>query len=178
MRLFLAIEIPDEIKKQITKELAMLKNQYRDFKWIPEDNFHITVHFFGETDRCEEIKKRLSEILFDEESFSLYSSGIDLFIKGKITIYLDFLREKKLEKIEKDIRVVYGGGDIKEVKFIPHLTLARCRVPSKQQYFVLKKRLQKIKTDVEFAVDKLSLFQSILNKERPEYKKLAEFPLL
>ena len=177
MRLFLAIEIPDTVKRQISKEIIDFKNQYRDFKWIPEDNFHITVHFFGETNRVEEIKKRLSEILFEADNFTLYSSGLDLFIKNKITIFLHFLRQKKLEKIEEDIRFIYGGGDIREVKFSPHLTLARCRVPSKQQYFVLKKRLEKIETNIEFEVRKLTLFESILNKEKPEYKKVADFLL-
>jgi len=176
MQLFLAIEIPKHIGKQITKELTQIKNEYRDFQWVPEENYHITIHFFGETDRLEQIKKRLSEILFDARSFFLYSSNVDLFLKSKITIYLNFFREKRLENIEKDIRKVYKGGDVDEIKFVPHLTLASCRIPSKQQYFVLKKRLEKIKTEIEFQVKSLTLFENILNEEL-HYKKLAEFPL-
>jgi len=177
MQLFLAIEIPDNIKKQIAKELIQIKNEYRDFQWVPEENYHITVHFFGETDRLEQIKERLSEILFDAKSFFIYSLSIDMFIKSKITIYLDFHREKTLENIEKNIREVYEGGNVNEIKFIPHLTVARCRIPSKQQYFVLRKRLEKIKTEIEFKVKSLTLFESIPNEGRPHYKKLGIFPL-
>lgn len=177
MRLFLAIEIPKDIKKQIAEELTQIKNEHRDFQWVPEENYHITIHFFGETDRLEQIKKRLSEILFDAQPFFLYSSNIDLFLKSRITIYLNFFREKRLENIEKNIREVYEGGNANEIKFIPHLTLASCRIPSKQQYFVLKKRLEKIKTEIELKVKSLTLFESILNEGKPYYKKLANFPL-
>lgn len=63
-------------------------------------------------------------------------------------------------------------------KYLPHLTLARCRIPSKQQYLLLKKRLKKINIKVDFPVKKITLFQSILSGKKPVYKKIDTFNLI
>jgi 2'-5' RNA ligase len=178
MRLFLAIDIPNKEKKLIEEQISKIKNEYPQFDWVPSDNYHITIHFFGEIEHIERLKKRLEECLFDQESFYLYSYSVDLFINHKIVIYLDFRREKKLEQIEKRIRETFQPQKKNTEKFVPHLTLARCRIPSKQQYFVLKKRIHKLNVDVSFETKKLVLFQSILGGRIPEYKIIKKLPLL
>jgi RNA 2',3'-cyclic 3'-phosphodiesterase len=177
MRLFLAIELSDKIKKGINNQLSEIKNTYPQFQWAPVENYHITVYFFGEISDPKKIIKKLEHILFDKELFYLYSATADLFIRHEITIYLDFRREKKIEKINKSINEMFQlSGN--SARFIPHLTLARYKIPSKQQYFVLKKRLEKINVDTSFKVNKLVLFESILSGSKPVYKKIHTFKLL
>lgn len=179
MRLFLAIELPEIIKNQISQSITVVRREYPQFNWVPPENYHITIHFFGEIDDDVKIKEGISNVLFDRDRFYLYSNFVDLFINNKIVIYLDFRREKNLEKIAEDITGRFQQPeDIHKKKFVPHLTLARYKIPSKQQYFVLKKRLAKLDIDIEFPVDKLVLYQSILTEEKPIYKKLEEFPLI
>lgn len=177
MRLFLAINLPTKIKKQIDEQLTDIKLEYPDFKWVTSDNFHITVHFFGEREYNDKLKNRLSNILYDQEKFYLYSTDVDLFMRNKIVIYLNFRRERKLEKLVKKISInfINNPKDIK--RFVPHMSLARCRIPSKQQYFVLKKRLKKLNIDINFRVNKLTLFESILG-DKPVYKKIQKIPLI
>ncbi|PIV09172.1 RNA 2',3'-cyclic phosphodiesterase [Candidatus Roizmanbacteria bacterium CG02_land_8_20_14_3_00_36_15] len=170
MRLFLAIDLPKKTKKELEDQLSEIKLEYPQFNWIPKENFHITLHFFGEVIQAEKLIERLKEQLFDKESFYLYSTNSDLFINAKIIIYLNFRKEKRLLKIEKVV------GDKKG--FIPHLTFARWRIPSKQQYFVLKKKFEKLAIDISFPVKKLVLFQTIPKGKYPLYKKLASFPLI
>jgi len=177
MRLFLAIDVPLSVKKKVSSALAAIKNEYPHFRWVSEKNYHITVYFFGETNKLEKIKKQLETLLYDGEKFYLYSTRVDLFITNEITIYLNFRREKKLENMAEKIAGFFSGGILDDKKFLPHLTLARCRVPSKQQYFVLKKRLSRLSVDIDFPVSKLVLFQSILDQEKPIYKKITSFPL-
>ena len=178
MRLFLAIDLPKEIKKSLNKQLTNIRLNYPQFSWVGEDNYHITLYFFGETDRVEAIVKKLKDILYDQESFYLYSLGTDLIMRSKIVIYLNFQRERKVEQLEKKLRENFYQEHQSRYKFIPHLTLARCRIPAKQQYFVLKKKLAKTNIDIEFPVRKIILFQSILNRHKPQYKKIEEFPLI
>lgn len=178
MRLFLAIDIPDKEKKRIEEQISRIKNEYPQFDWVPPENYHTTIHFFGEVGNIEKLKKRLEECLFDQESFYLYSYRADLFINHKIVIYLNFRREKRLEQIEKRIRETFQPQKKNAERYVPHLTLARCRIPSKQQYFVLKKRVNKLNVDISFKTEGLVLFESILGKRTPEYKVIKRVPLL
>lgn len=182
MRLFLAIDLPKKVKKALEEQITPLKKEYPQFEWVSEKNYHITIHFFGEITDVEKLQKRLEECLFDQESFYLYSFGADLFINHRIVPYLSFRREKKLESIAKRVNPVtleHSGYGVKgSQRYIPHLTLARARVPSKQQYFVVKKRMSKLNVDISFHVKKLVLFQSILGGKIPVYKVVKKIPLL
>lgn len=178
MRLFLAIDLPEKVKKQLESQLGEIKQIYPDFNWVPWENFHITLHFYGERDDWEKIQEQLKKALFDQESFYLYSTNVNLFINQKIVIYLEFRREKRLEELVDKIKKTLPAGFGREKKFVPHLTLARCRIPSKQQYFVLKKKLSKLDINICFPVTKVTLFESILGGKRPEYKKRGEIYLL
>ncbi len=176
MRLFLAIDIPNTVKDQIHNQLQNIQKEYADSNWVSPENYHITIQFYGERDDEKEIKKKLEDALYDQEQFYLYSADIDLFMRNRIIIYLNFRREKKIEELFKKLEHLPDNNH--HEKFIPHLTLARCRIPSKQQYFVLKKRLRKLDIDVSFLVKEVYLFESHLGGKKPEYKKLEKINLL
>lgn len=177
MRLFLAIELPDKVKSELDKQLTDIKKQYPEFIWVTPENFHITVHFFGELYSPEVIKKKVKDLLYDQEDFYLYSISLDVFAHQKLLMYLNFRREKKLESLAALIKGNFAGP-YDDHKFVPHLTIGRGRRSSKQQYFVLKKRVEKISIDISFKVTKIVLFESILSGKKPVYKKLAVFPLV
>ena len=178
MRLFLAIELPTKAKKNIDNYLKKLRQNYPDFNWVIPENYHVTLYFFGDTEKKEEIIERIKRNIFDQESFHLYTGYLDLFMKKKIIIFLNFLREKRLEKLVKKINEEFYFDFAQQKKYLPHLTLARCRIPSKQQYLLLKKRLKKINIKVDFPVKKITLFQSILSGKKPVYKKIDTFNLI
>ena len=177
MRLFLAIDLPTNVKKQLNEQIKSIKHEYPQFNWAPYKNFHITVYFFGEIEDYKPIEKRLEEVVFDQKAFYLYSFSLGLFLNHKIVIYLDFRREKTIEIIARRIKEIFNKPH-NGLKFIPHLSLARYKIPSKQQYLVLKKRLERLPVDISFKVKKLVLFESILKGKLPQYKKLKEVSLL
>lgn len=178
MRLFLAIDLPKAVKQKITADLIDIKSQYPDFKWVSEENYHITLEFLGEVGDVKRIEEQIKNALYDQDSFYLYSNSVDLFIQDKITIYLNFRREKAVEALVEKVMSATNRNNDEGRKFIPHLTLARYKIPSKQQYFVLKKRLSKINIDIHFHTRKLVLFQSILGGSKPIYNKVEQFNLL
>lgn len=178
MRLFLAVELPKKVKKELKIQLEGIKKEYPQFIWADPENFHVTIHFFGERNDVDNIKKRIKDLLWDQMNFYLYSSQLDVFVNNKLVIYLTFRREKKIEELAERIKSNFNGNLVVDRKFIPHLTLARGPRSSKQQYFVLKKRLEKIDINIFFKVSKLVLFESVLTGNKPVYKKLAKFNLL
>ncbi|MCS7093002.1 MAG: RNA 2',3'-cyclic phosphodiesterase [Patescibacteria group bacterium] len=178
MRLFLGIDVPEVIKEKIDKEIISLKRDYSHFDWIVPKNFHITLYFFGSVDNCQKIKQKVEALLWDQSFFYLHSFRLDTFVNRRLIVYLDFYREKEMERLVEKIRGVFGLENKNHHKFIPHLTLSRGPRSSKQQYFALKSKLRKIKIEVSFKVDRVYLFQSILSERIPIYKKIMSFELV
>lgn len=176
MRLFLAIDLPDEAKKAVEKQLLPLQREYPYFKWVDSLNYHITLHFFGDVAKPDKIIRFMNELVYDIPQFYLYSSELGLFIKDKITLYVEFQRNKALEKMVKRIKERSALGTSR--KFVSHLTFSRYRIPSKQQYLLIKKKLKNFDPDIEFKVETIILFESIPGIQKPVYKKIAEFPLI
>ncbi len=176
MRLFLAVDLPQSVKNELDQQLRALKKEYAFFNWVPPENYHITLHFFGERNDVDKIKQKIEEAVFDINSFNLYAWNASLFMQNNILLYISFRREKKMEEIAERINKSFQGGD--EKKFIAHLTIARARIPSKQQYLNLKKKLLQLPIEIEFAVNKIHLFQSIIEGKRPSYKKISGFSLM
>ena len=85
------------------------------------------------------------------------------------------MRQKMLEQIVENVRRVFSIADEKE--YIPHLTIARYKVPSKQQYLLIKKKLENLNIDLEISVKNISLFETIAKGSKTEYKLLAEYQL-
>jgi 2'-5' RNA ligase len=144
---------------------------------VSEENYHITLYFFGETDKVDRIKEKIEKIIWQIDPFYLYSRSVDMFSNGKHVLYLDFYRQKELEKLAQNLREIFDPQNINKKKFIPHLTLARGKRSSKQQYFALSKKLNEININVNFPVEKITLFESMLTSDKPIYKKIAAFPL-
>lgn len=176
MRLFLAIDLPSEMKEQLDNQLYDLKKEYPQFTWVSPENYHITLHFFGEVADVEKIKKGVENAIYDVPSFHMYSSEADLFIHKTIVLYITFARSRALEELVNKIRERFQVDE--KQKFVPHLTVARYKIPSKQQYFLIKKKMQNLEVDLEFPVNKIYLFDSILGGKKPTYKNIGEFFLL
>ncbi len=158
MKLLLIIELSEQTKKEITGQISGLKNIYPQFQWEPIEKYNILVYSFGEfLDKKSTINK-LEIALFDKKLFYLYANRVNLTIQNKITLYLDFIREKEIERIDRSIKDEFQiTQDLG--KYVPRLTLANYKIPSKQQYFVIKKRLANLDIDLSFKVNKLSLFE-------------------
>lgn len=177
MRLFLAVEVPEKVKSQLDGQLIEIRKQYPEFNWVTPENFHITVYFFGEIKNTDSVKQRIKDLIYDQTEFHLYSTDVDVIANEKLLMYINFRREKKLEslagKMTRSFDFMNAGR-----KYVPHLTIGRGRKSSKQQYFVLKKRAEKIPVDISFRVGKVVLYESIITHKRPVYRKIAVFPLL
>ena len=147
----LMIKLSEETKKQIVEQLADFRKLYPQFQWEKIENYHILVHSFGEFSDKKSSIKLLETALYDKNTFYLYSFEVALTIGNNIVLYLDFRREKEIERISESI----NGSE----KYVPRLPLAKYKIPSKQQYFVIKKRLSNLEVDISFKVNKLSLFE-------------------
>ena len=158
MKLTLKIELTDETKHQIVDQLANFRKKYPQFQWEKIENYNILVYSFGEFSNKKSTIEKIETALFDKNLFYLYAFEVALTIGNNIVLYLDFRREKEIERISQSIKEISSSMESSE-KYVPRLTLAKYKIPSKQQYFVIKKRLSNLEVDVSFKVNKLSLFE-------------------
>lgn len=178
MRTFLAIEIPEHIKKNIGDTLSEFRLKYRNLNWIPQENYHITLYFFGDVpeNKIKPLGQRIEECLFERKSFDISLKSGHIFIKNSIVLYITLFRQKEMEHIVKDIQADLGIQ--KPRPFIPHISIARYKIPSKQQYLLLKKKFGALSFDEEFHVDTIYLYKSVLKRPHAEYTQIQSFSLI
>src|SRR3989339_1267688 len=124
MKMQLMIKLSEETKKQIVEQLADFRKLYPQFQWEKIENYHILVHSFGEFSDKKSSNKLLETALYDKNTFYLYSFEVALTIGNNIVLYLDFRREKEIERISESIKGLTSTMESSE-KYTPRLILAK-----------------------------------------------------
>lgn len=184
-RLFVAILIPEEIKKKLASLVEKFKNSSSPFafgtktkgsRFLRSDNFHSTLAFIGGIDesmigRIIEAIKAAAE---NQRSFVLNLRRIVLGPDSKRPRMIWAVGEKspEIEKTWKDLREKLKENGIPFDDKYPlkvHLTLARAR----GREFFGKKVDEEI--NISFPVNGISLVESRLKPEGAEYNILESF---
>ncbi|MCX7996294.1 MAG: RNA 2',3'-cyclic phosphodiesterase [Patescibacteria group bacterium] len=176
MRLFLGIKVPDDSAQKIYRALENLRNDYAWARWVNPDNYHITIHFFGERPGFSDLLPILEEAVFEAPPFELDLLSGGVFQYPELVLYVDFYRARALEILAKRVAERFSNGG-KIYRFIPHVTVARMKKPSKQQYLHLKKRMTAFQVEHRFRVEEVCLFESVQHMGRVGYISRANFTL-
>lgn len=176
MRTFLAVDVPHNVVQDIIVQTAQLRKDYPEYNWVPSENFHITLHFIGDipSDKVDLVGEHIEKTIFDIKPTHLYSQGAGLFIHKSITAYIFFQRNQTLKLLNERFVELFED---KKQRYIPHITIAKWKIPSKQQYFHLKKKLQNLPIEIEFPVTEIHLYESISKPKNPEYRIIKTFKL-
>ena len=178
MRLFLGIELPQQQRESLYTQLIPLIRKYPSFQWTHPDLYHATFQFFGEIDDVKKLSESIKTTLFDKERFTLYGMGLGMFqITDQLVLHMTYRREKKIDEIVHSLETTYPTF-VKQREFVFHTGIGRAPRSSKQQFFVLRKLLERTEIDISYPVDSLTLFSSSKNKEGRKFTKVEEFPLL
>ena len=173
-RLFLAINLPNEIKSQIAELVLNLHkaNKNKPIKWVEEDNFHLTLHFLGDVpeEKIPAINQALEPIVktFPALNFSL-SNSISAFpdLNNPKVIFLDMieLNDDKTIKLHKKIGDALNilGFEIDARQFRLHLTLGRVKFPTDLQIPNLQFPI------TNFPIHSIDLMESELTPNGPIY---------
>ena len=122
MRLFIAIQLSDEMKKALVACMHDLKKQGVEGNYVPAQNLHLTLAFIGEYDDPTKVKNIIEGVPVFPFRLGLSEKGnfgnlLWIGVKGnqKLKTYVKNLREAL-----KEARILFDDD-----KFIPHITLIR-----------------------------------------------------
>lgn len=183
IRAFIAVDIDDKTKQKISELISNLKKSGADAKWITEGQTHLTLKFMGNIDEngVQKISDIISDISNDFEPFKINFSGIGGFpnLNHPSVIWLGIENgSEHLKRLNGAVetaleKIGFKKGDR---PFKPHLTLARIR--SDKNIRNLIKSIGEMNSDLDLKntveIDKLTLFQSVLNPKGAIYKIIAE----
>ena len=176
MRIFLAIDIPQHIKDTLAEQLLPIQKGYGNASWVAKENYHITTHFIGEVDSEKYLLPEIEYALSNTHQFPMIFLSGGVWIQKQLTFYVDFYRARQLDDMVKelDTAIDFDRG----FKYIPHVTIGRSRIPSRQQYSHIKTKFENFQPDLEFNVEEVTMFSSDLSGPQPKYSPIHTFPLL
>ena len=122
MRLFVAVQLSDELKKAITDTMHRLKKQGVKGSYVPTNNLHLTLAFIGETDDARAVKDALKKV--QVKSFRLSPADMGTF--GDL-LWIGLRGNQGLSAVVKDVRSALDEAGIAydRKKFVPHITVIR-----------------------------------------------------
>jgi 2'-5' RNA ligase len=179
MRLFTAVNLPDEMLWKLERLLSVLRPEAL-IKWSPLDNLHITTKFIGEwpAERVPEIANALLSLL-PRTPFSVQLRDLGWFPNERSprVLWAGVHGPPQLLDLVRDTEqcLTHLGIPAEDRPFAPHLTLARIKnpVPLNQ----LRAKVQELQpADMgSFEVKEFDLFRSDPGSHASIYRKLHAF---
>ncbi|MEX2246399.1 MAG: RNA 2',3'-cyclic phosphodiesterase [Dehalococcoidia bacterium] len=110
LRLFVAVDLPDDVRRALADATSMLKRAGVDegLRWVRPEGIHVTLKFLGETpsSKIPAITSALENALAGAPAFELRPEGLGTFHGGRNP---HFTREHPRESYPNNIRVLWVG---------------------------------------------------------------------
>lgn len=177
MRLFVGLALPWETRQH----LARLSAGIPGARWVPMENYHLTLRFIGEVPGWQAAEIDLALAGLRAPRFTLELAGLGTFIKGgrDTQLWVGVTRNPALEHLASKIETALQRAGLApdRRRFTPHVTLARLdnAVADKLAGFVQGHNLFRA-APVE--VDQFTLFSSRLGKEAAAYEAEEAYALV
>lgn len=173
MRLFIAVELPDEIKRNIEKLIVELKGIESSVRWVETANLHLTLKFLGEVaaEKKEGLLEGIAAKVKGTGNFKIELAGAGTFPAGKHPKVIWVGVKSGSERLAKLAQL------LDEKEFAAHVTIGR--VKNDKGVDKLQEKLAELK-DFKFGaaeVDSLFAIKSTLTPQGPSYEKIKEVKL-
>jgi 2'-5' RNA ligase len=176
LRLFVALGLPPDLRGEVSR----LSGGIPGAKWVPPENYHLTLRFIGEIEnwRAQEVDDALAAVR--GTAFELSLAGLGTFEKaGRIhALWVGAARSEALAHLQAKVETALQriGLPPERKKFSPHVTIARTEraPPEKVIAFVQAHNLFRA---APVRVEHFTLFSSRLGKEASVYTPEVEYDL-
>jgi RNA 2',3'-cyclic 3'-phosphodiesterase len=192
MRLFIGIDIPDDVRGRISAYMQKLEKSVPGTKWVRPESLHVTLKFIGNSDKVEEITRALTTV--SGSRFEIAFRGAGFFTPRSPRVFwigVDGGSELTALANAAEQALVPLGIEKEAREYSPHLTLARegSGRPSGARDDRSKPKMYDLKSMVEaeaalrevdfgtMLATEFVLYKSETLPEGAKYTSLARFPL-
>ncbi len=173
MRLFIALDF-DELKDYFIELQEQLP---KDAKLTLTKIYHLTLKFLGEVPEAniEKIKEQLKKIEFENFKINLDDIGVfpnENYIR---VVWLGIKQKEKVIELQQKIDSCLESLFEKDIRFHPHITLARVKFVKDKTNFIGSLKKIKIDKNKKIIVKGFKLIKSALTPEGPVYDDLEVF---
>jgi 2'-5' RNA ligase len=181
VRLFVALDIPEEVRAAISEQAARLRGIAREARWARVEGLHVTLKFIGEMpeDPLAAIQSALQSVPFPAP-IAMTFRGLGFFPNERRprVLWVGIEAGPELPTLASaiDVALVPLGVMPEKRAFSPHLTLARFDEPRPEP---------KLREAVEAlgpagfgaaTAHEFHLYRSVLKRGGAEYTRLMTFP--
>lgn len=184
-RIFIAVELPDNVRTFLTREIARLGRALPGVRWVEPASLHLTLAFLGELDDALASAKRATEAAaVASVPFTLRTGALGTFgprhaprviwlgVAGEVPRLLA-TQEALAQRLEE------AGFPREQRPFSPHLTLARLKASLAPEVLT---RLQALLREppqeyASWRVNEISVMKSELGRGGARYTRLQAYPL-
>lgn len=129
MRLFIGIPLPPDILRAVSSARIALEESGASGRFVPRENYHITLHFLGETNELADAVEALREAIRDIRPFVLRLGGYGSFkTDGSHTGFVSVSCDSgELSRLYETLESALWerGFSKNRGKLSPHITLGR-----------------------------------------------------
>lgn len=163
MRLFVAIQLSDNMKSALIRLMHDCKEKGIKGNFTPAQNLHVTLCFIGETKEADTIKQALKTVKYKPFKLALTETGNfgDLIWAGT-------RGGQGINALASDVRTALkeAGISFDDKKFVPHITLIRKASKNPEKISVPK---------ADMMVKKVSLMKSECVNGKMVYTEIFSF---
>ena len=180
MRLFIAVDLPNDIRKELIEIERKLKPLTDSAKWVSPESIHITLKFLGEvpSKRMDDIDAALAGLTWKPFTVTVHGVGFFPGPRSPRILWAGMEAPTMRRLAERlDTRMERLGFEKEKRGFRPHVTLARAR-DTRMDTALVKAAAEYTEHEFgSFTADRIFLVQSTLKPAGPIYQKVKEYLL-
>jgi RNA 2',3'-cyclic 3'-phosphodiesterase len=184
MRLFIALNLPDEERERIHRAAGPLRDAGYPVRWIGPESYHLTLKFLGDVrgEMLPVVEKVVGRVADATRAFPLSLGGFGAFptLRRPRVLWVGAEPSPALRCLKQDLEwgLANHGFERETRAFHPHVTLGRADEGSGAGAF---RGLHELSAGLEYrteiAIDSVDVMRSHLSKHGPRYSVVREIPL-
>jgi RNA 2',3'-cyclic 3'-phosphodiesterase len=126
VRLFAALELPDDVRAELSERLRVIRAGSTELRWTPPDRWHITLAFYGDREHAGRRGTWFRERAAGLDSVRLRLRGAGRF-PGVLWVGVSPVRGRDATALRAMAGALNADGGASESDRTAHLTIARWR---------------------------------------------------
>lgn len=133
MRLFIAINLPEDVRNTIHEQVAPLREEGYPVRWIEAENYHLTLKFLGPVreEQVPTVERVAERVAGETPAFSLEVHGVGAFptIRRPRVLWVGITPTPPLRCLKQDMEwaLAEHGFERETRAFQPHITVGRVK---------------------------------------------------